>query len=126
MILSWKLISIGVSTISGYAAIAHFRDYPLFGIMYYAAFFDAVLIYIGIYEKAFMVPLVVENTKSSIVSAAKRLWLRTQRRILRRQVRSIPSLAIQVGSFYTMDSTSTPVFLDYVVNNVVSMLVAYE
>ena len=56
IIFTWKLLSIGLSIISGYAAIAHFKDHPIFGIMYYVTFIDSSLSYILVYGKGVRVP----------------------------------------------------------------------
>ena len=32
LIFTWKLVSLGVAIISGYAAIAHFKEHAIFGI----------------------------------------------------------------------------------------------
>ena len=45
LIFSWKLVSIGAGIVTGYAAIVHFGDYPIFGILYCVMLFDDVLIY---------------------------------------------------------------------------------
>ena len=44
MIFTWKILSIGMCITAGYAAIAHFGDHPIFGIMYYGILFDVSLL----------------------------------------------------------------------------------
>ena len=34
LIFSWKLLSLGISITCGYAAVAHFVDYPQYGVTY--------------------------------------------------------------------------------------------
>ena len=46
--------------------------------------------------------------------------------IVERQLKSVPSMGIKVGSFHTLERTSTPAFLGLVVSNVVCMLVMYR
>ena len=125
LIFTAKLLCIGGGIFSGYAAIAHFNDHPIFGVMYYIVFLDLVLIYCIIYAKAFKVPLLVRKATTRLDILADRLDNKALRNTLRRQLRSIPPLGIQVGSFHTLERTSTPVFLDYVLTNIVNMLVAY-
>ena len=123
-VFTFKLFSIGTCIVTGYVAIAHSQDYPVFGIMYYAIFIDCFLVYMLIYEKGFKVPDMFRKAKRT-------LRLRAQGRgraheILKRQLMSIPAVGIKVGDFHMLERTSTPVFVDYILTNVVNMLVAYR
>ena len=119
-------MSIGFGIISGYAAIAHFTDHPVFGIMYYILLVDLVLVYSIIYAKAFRVPLLIRNATMSLEVFANGIGNKAERNFLRKQVKAIPPQGIQVGRFHTLERTSTPVFLHYILTNVVNMLVAYR
>ena len=112
--------------ICGYAAIAHFENYPIFGVMYYAMSFDGSLIYTLLYEKAFKVPALFKETKVQLRLRARQLSIHAGRLIYEKQAVSIPSMGIKVGGFHLLERTSTPVFLHYVVANVVNMLVVYK
>ena len=110
---------------NGYAAIAHFTEHPLFGVMYYALFFDVLLIYALLYEKGFTVAALFENAKNKLVLHSRRGANGAEWKILKRQVRSIPTVGIKVGEFHMLERTSTPVFIQYVLTNIVNMLLAY-
>ena len=131
LVFVWKLVSLGLSITSGYAAIAHFKDHPVFGIMYYVIFIDVSLAYTIIYGKAFRAPALfkqairAELTKLGI-QQSRETWRAVKRNVLARQFKSIPSLGFKVGQFHTLERTSTPTFLDFVVSNIVSMLVAFQ
>ena len=126
LIFTWKLMCLFLSIVCGYAAIAHFKDYPIFGVMYYALFLDASLIYTLMYEKAFRVPALFKESKVQLRFCAGRIKVRAERDFLERQARSVPSVGIKVGNFHVLERTSTPVFVHYVLTNVVSMLVVYK
>ena len=121
----WKLFCIGVSIVTGYAAIAHFTEYPIFGVMYYALFFDGILIYALLYEKGFKVAALFQKAKATLILNSRRCMNGTEWKVLNRQVRSIPVVGIKVGEFHMLERTSTPIFLHYVLTNIVNMLVAY-
>ena len=125
LIFTWKLLSLGLSIVSGFAAIAHFKDRLIFGIMYYAIFLDAVLIYALLYEKAFKVPELFDKLRKLLGRQAGRHGTRFERKFVQRQVMAIPLLGIKVGEFHMLERMSTPMFFHYVLINVVSMLVAY-
>ena len=125
LILTWKLFCIGLGIASGYAAIAHFTDYPMFGLMYYALFFDVLMFYAFLYEKGFKVAASFDQTNAVLMLKSRKGLGGTEWKIVKRQVRSIPSVGIKVGEFHMLERTSTPVFLHYVLSNVVNMLVVY-
>ena len=125
LIFSWKLLSIGMCIISGYAAIAHFGDHPIFGVLYYGMFFDIALFYTIPCEKAFKVPILLTEAKRLLRAQGTMQGNRMEQKILRGQVMSIRSEGIKVGEFHTLERTSTPVFLHYVLGNIVSMLVTF-
>ena len=131
LIFTWKFTSLGVSIISGYAAIAHFKEHPIFGIMYYVFFAEVTLAYSLLYEKAFKTP---ELFKMAVNAELFRLgtgqnrkkWTIMKNKALSKQLRSIRSMGIKVGEFHTLERTSTPAFLDFSLKNIVSMLVTFE
>ena len=132
LIFTWKLVSLGSGIICGYAAIAHFKEHPIFGIMYYVIFFDVTLAYSLLYEKAFKTPTLFRQAiRAELMNLGtgkyRQAWTPAQQNMVRcRQLRSIPSIGIQVGQFHTLERTSTPVFLDFVLGNIVSMLMAFN
>ena len=102
--------------------------------MSYVLFFDVTLVFTLIYETAFnKVPAVFErtiNTELTKLGPGKGRGQTCPFRlgpanILGRQLRSIPSVGIKVGEFHTLERTSTPVFLDFVVKYVVSMVMGF-
>ena len=125
IIFSTKVMLLCVSIGAGYAAIAHFSDYPIFGVMYYIIVIQASFLYTVSYDKAFKIP-------GSFKEATKQALLRLcggnhgDMHILKRQMLSIPPVGIKVGEFHVLERQSTPAFVDYVVNNIVSMLVAFR
>ena len=128
LIFTWKLLCIGLCIITGYAGIAHFNEHPIFGLMYYFVFFDAALVYILIYGKAFNTPALFEMAvQETLLRLGKesKLGDHLQRNILARQFKSIPLMGVQVGQFHTLERTSIPIFVHDVLTNIVSMLVAF-
>ena len=93
--------------------------------MYSRMLFDDVLIYTLMYEKAFRIPVLLETAKIRLQACLK-YRNRVQKKLLKARVNSIPAVGVKVGDFHTMERASTPVFLHYVLTNVVNMLVAYR
>ena len=126
VIFTFKLFCIGTCIVSGYAAIAHFEKYPIFGVVFYVIFFDALQIYVVLYEKGFKVPALFEKAKDELMLRSSEKLGKAERNMLQMQLRSIPSMGIKVGEFHMLERNSTPVFLHYVLTNIVNMLVAYK
>ena len=125
-IFSCKVGFITICIITGYAAIAHFNDFPVFGVLNYLVFLNGIFIYSFGYGRAFKIPPLFEEVSQKAVLHACSKGMSEDAKIFRRQVRSIPRIGVRVGEFHLMESVSTLIFIDYVVNNIVSMLVAYS
>ena len=121
-------MSLGTCIVSGYAATSHFAEFPMFGVTYCILFLDGVVIYTVVYAKAMLVPSLFKQEKRAVRYRAgrSRKMNKVENTILQTRLLSIPSVGIKVGEFYTFERNSIPVFLDYVLRNIVSMLVAYQ
>ena len=126
LIFSWKLLCIGICIVTGYAAIAHFEEYPIFGVMYYVMCFEAALVYTVLYGNAFKITALFREIKVLLRFRGWQMSNKVESRLLERQAMAIQSVGIQVGQFHTLERASVPVFLNYVLTNVVSMLVVYK
>ena len=131
VIFAFKLLAIGVCVTNGYAAaVAHVQEYLVFGLMYSVLFVDLAVSYIIVYEKAFAVPKLFDEAVTQI---CHRLALRRVRsicycmeeRVLERQFRAVRRVGVKIGDFHTLERTSSPIFVDFVLKNVVNMLVIF-
>ena len=126
LIFTWKLACLAMSITCGYAAIAHFNQHPVFGTMYYIVFFETSFVYTVIYEKAFKIPYLMATAKISLSLRAQGMQNEVPRKVLARQLKSMPLVGIKVGGFHLLERTSTPVFLHYILVNIVNMLVTFK
>ena len=125
VIFTGKLLCICVGITSGYAAIAHFKDHLIVGVMYCVLFTNVFLSYSLIYGKGFKVSDTFQRAKNLLRLNATKNGRSFERKILEKQLKSIPAVGIKVGEFHMLERTSTPVFLHYVLTNIVNMLVAF-
>ena len=126
LVFSYELLSIGACIFSGFASLAHFAKHPVYGMMYFVIFSEMILISSMIYGKGFKIPVLFQNAQASIRLHLNYLGKKVQRKLLPRKVMSIPPVGIKVGDLQSLERTSTSVFLQYVLSNIVSMLVANE
>ena len=85
---------------------------------------DAVFSYAFMFEKGFGIPRGVHQVKRKL--KMRMLTCRDKRvvQMVTMQVRSIPaSVGIKVGDFHMLERVSTPVFVHYVITNIVNLLV---
>ena len=125
LIFSWKVLLLGISIGTGYAAIAYFRNYPVFGLMYYAIVLNATFIYVFCYDKAFRIPALFQEVTERAMVVTHRENTEASK-IFKRQMRSFPRMGIKVGGFHVMERESTMNFIHFVLQNIVSLLVTYR
>ena len=105
LILTLKVCCLGLGICVGYAAVAHFSDYPLFGIVYYVVLLEACIVYAVTYQKAFRVPVLVAEARVACRLRARRLISRSQHDDIDAQLRSIPPVGVKVGEFHMLERT---------------------
>ena len=92
--------------------------------MAFFVLFDFLFLSAFVYEKAFAIPGRLDHLKSSLkakirVNDRNRVFAK----VLKMQIESIPLVGLRVGDFHMLERASTPIFIHYVINNIVSLLV---
>ena len=125
VIQCFKLLCIGVATVNGYASIAHSGENLIYGFMSSCVTCNTIFLYAFVYEKAFAIPTGLQNLKGKLKMSLVRRYGRNLSitKAMEMQINSIPAIGLRVGDFHLMERVSTPVFMDYVVRNVVNLLV---
>ena len=85
-------------------------------------------IYCVMFQKAFAIPRIIRKFKGKVGSVAKTNgaidpFMKTE---ILKWVRSVPPVAIKVGSFHTFERMSTPSFLAFGMKNIVRILIAFR
>ena len=110
---------------TGFGAVTCSASNPTYGAFSALVFFDMAAVYGFVYEKAFAIPNGIREVKGilrvQIDARRKRLWTETLEMV--KKVRAIPPFGIRLGSFHTMERTSTPIFIDVVIRNLAALLV---
>ena len=128
VIFTFKLFCLTICTTNGYSAVSHFSDNIIFGFMYYVVFITLAVMYSILYEKAFMIPKMVKRTKTIMMLRILKDTSMTTHFMakMKRRLRSIPACGVRVGHFHMLERLSTPLFVDYVLRNVVGLLVVSD
>ena len=118
-----KLFFISSGTLRGYTALSSWDKLPR-AIVSSVLFSENLVLYSVVYEKAFAVPDGFKAGKKAVLVGIMTSKLGMMcRAYAKRCVRSIPNAGIRVGSFHTFERLSTPIFIDFIVRNVVGLLV---
>lgn len=133
-----KVMALTLGIFSTYFAIRFFSLSPITGLMNGIGGIDGIIIFSVLYQKAFKIPeqmnefrnelLVVCSKLGSLPTSNHPLVLSNARwrKVISRKLRSIPALGIKVGPFTTLARTSTPEFMNFVANQIVSLLVTFQ
>ena len=118
-----KLFCISGGTMWGHSALTSWDHLP-HAMVSSIMFSDTLVLYSVLYEKAFAVPDEFETAKKAMLMGitSSRLGL-VCRAHVKRCLRSVPNAEIRVGSFHTFERLSTPIFVDFIITNVVGLLV---
>ena len=128
VIFSMKHATMWNCIFTGYIIIAHFWENPLVGGVIVVIFVDCFVVYAVVYEKAFSIPTNAEDVKKTLLlcHGARQSHSHEQIRQFRKCIGSVPNWGISVGGFHYLERTSTPNFVDFVVQNVVGALISFR
>ncbi|CAG7724709.1 unnamed protein product [Allacma fusca] len=116
----WLLIAItGI-----FVGVRHWHVSPGLSISMMSLGVNGTVAYMLFMGHAYEVPEKVQQLKMMILAKTGDLH-KNERQYLQRILRRIPPCDIRAGSFYTLDRSTTPAFVDYVIGQVCSLLVVF-
>ena len=99
---------------------------PILAMFFLALGFDCTTYYIVMWDNAFLIPVMMAELKDQIGVATALGKADHSHQYVRRVLRSIPDVGMSVGGFRNMERDSTLIFMDFVLKNVVSLLMAFK
>ncbi|CAG7732386.1 unnamed protein product [Allacma fusca] len=122
----FKMMSLTFSVLCGYSGIRYFSKIGiaiyLLAISVYMMFY-----YVATFGRAFYIPERMESFKIELLRTAQLSQAkRSVVKHLEKQVASVPNVGIKVGTFHTMERESTPIFIDFVIKTIASLLIMYR
>ena len=88
-----------------------------------------LLLFVILYDKAFAIPQNIQDLKDQILLRTMQAQqLREDldsRQCIKKSLSSIRNRSIRVARFGTLERVSTPIFVDFVTNQVISLLVSF-
>ena len=120
-----KLQILVMVILGGFSTIRLTHSNPLLASVYFMGTLNAAIAYISMFQLAFQVTGGVECLKKVIEVKSIGLPFPWARSYLERILRSIPVLAVNVGGFHEAERESVPIFLDFVVKQIVNLLLTF-
>ena len=94
--------------------------------MYFSLFMNSFTSFIGMYGEVYKITDAVDDLKRAImILMVKNIREKGRRDELRLIIQSIPVLAIRSAGFHVIERESTPVFVDYVFQQITGLLLAF-
>ena len=123
-----KLLCITVAIVNGYGAIAHGRGNLVYLLLSSCCACNVTVMYAFVYQKAFAIPDGVECVKRRVAAEVHLVRDLREKKILRRRKKSFPSTSVglKVGDFHMLERESTPIFVDFMLKNVMNLLVTLK
>ena len=122
VIFSHKLANLTGSIVGLYFLIRLIFVQPAASILFVILAFDAIIFYTVMWDNASLIPPMIGNLKAE----TDVVGMGIDRLFCRRLSRSIPCVGVSVGGFRNMERDSTLIFVDFVLQNVVSLLIAVK
>ena len=124
IIFSHKLVCLINSIVGLYFLIRLIFVQPAVSVLFVILAFDAITFYTVMWDNASLIPLMIGILKAETDVVA--LGSIMNRVFYRSVSRSIPCVGVRVGGFRNMERDSTLIFVDFVLHNVVSLLIAVK
>ena len=104
------------------------HTHPLFALPFAVLFIEGNVLYIVLFDKVYQITDKVEQLKEEILTKAQNtnFWDVGKKEEYKKMCRSVQKMGIQAGGFYLMERENTLFFMDYVVEQVVGLLLMFS
>ena len=126
IIFSHKLLSLCGGIVGLYFLLRLILFQPLLSLFFFALAFDSIVFYTVIWDNACLIPVLMKEMKNQFDMAAAVVRAVNTHQYWRSVSRSIPCIGVSVGGFRGMERDSTPILVEFVVRNVVSLLMTFN
>jgi hypothetical protein len=123
----FKILCMGVSILGGFAGLRLSHSNPALASLYFFISVEAAVVYIALFSLAYRVTEVGGALAGEMEGVASRVVFLPigARKCLERILRKTPQLAMSVGGFHAVERETVPIFVDFVVKQVVGLLVTF-
>ena len=126
VIFSQKLVCLSGGIVGFYFLLRLILLQPVQSILFFALAFDGIVFYNVMWGNASLIPVMMKELKDQVDVVMAKGMTDNDRQYWKRVAKSIPCIGVSVGGFRSVEWDSTPIFMDFVVRNVVSLLMAFK
>ncbi|CAG7726189.1 unnamed protein product, partial [Allacma fusca] len=120
-----KITFLFMSIFGMFIGIRYFATMPLLASFSFSCSMYATLLFVFVYGRMYIAAEKIRSLKVSLLEATRNCSDRTGRSYIQKLVTGIPVVGLK-ACFYDLDRKTTPDYLDYVINQVVSLLLTLE
>ena len=133
--LSWlifllKLFLLTFTIFGGFASIcltsSNMDHSVIFCCLYLVFFMDGLFAFLAIFNTIHALTDGIEELKKEIVVQSSRLPMAMDRRETQMFIQSTPQLAVRAGGFKNVERESTLIFVHFVIQQIVALLIAFH
>ena len=121
-----KLLNLSGGIIGLYFFLRLILLQPVLAMFFLALAFDCNTYYMVMWDNASLIPVMLKELKDQVGRATEGGRADHNSMYIRRVIRSIPDIGMSVGGFRSMERDSTLIFMDFVLRNVLSLLLAFN
>ncbi|CAG7824391.1 unnamed protein product, partial [Allacma fusca] len=121
----FKISSITASVVCIFCGLEWLQSAPVHAFPIMVIGVEVMIVFVIMYDNAFGIPEAMESLKERILMVSVLYEDSRKHGYTKRTVKAVSNSGVKVGSFSTFESTSTPVFVDFVMKNVVNLLLAF-
>jgi len=116
---------VGGTVVCGFSAIRISNKIPILGFFNISVGLAAVIIFIGLFQFAYKVTEKTEKLVEVMEVKSASLVNVEERKYWQRVFRSIPRMGMKVGGFYRVEREAVPIFVDFCVKQIVTLLITF-
>jgi len=120
-----KVLFLLVTILAGFSAIRLMHTNPFLGCIYTYLFLLFPILYIGMFGFAYKVTKKMKDVTKLMEITSAGLVNPEERKYWSRVVRSIPRMGMSVGGFNRVEREAVPIFINFSVGQIVSLLLAF-
>ena len=121
-----KVFYMGVTILAGFSAIRLIHTNPVFGCLYTYACLACIILYIGMFGFAYKVTEKLEELTQLMETVSGSLVNPGERKYWAKVLRSIPRMGMSVGGFSQVEREAVPIYIDFCLKQIVSLLLGFQ
>ena len=121
-----KVFYLSLTILSGFSAIRLIHTNPDFGFLYTYICFLCSALFIGMFQFAYKVTEALENLRKWMEILSVDLVNVEERKYWAGVFKSIPRMGMSLGIFNRVEREAVPIFIDFCLKQIVSLLLAFK